>query len=1023
MAGLRHHNSMAAAWLLSLIALLFSAAPASAEELVARDLTAMTVVEVAFEGPSGLAFNEFRYLVEQEEGRPFDPLRVRRSTELLFRLGQFDDVQARVATVTGGLRLTFVLVPSPRIAAIRISGTRALLGSQVRAALSRSPGDPYIQQDEVRLAREVAQYYRARGFLEVAVEPLLGETLAGGKVIRLQVTEGRAYRVAEIRFPPVEMAGFHEQRLQKLLGPRLRVGKIFREEDLEKAVRRLLNGYRRAGFVEARLLHLGPRGDRRLPVEVSMDRDDASVTISLPVDAGRYVQSSFRFEGTREPGWTDRRLREVVGLNSSQRVSSTYGEDAAFLLERFLRRRGYQGAQVSVTLADEALEQRPETDRHAVQARQVRKIDFLVHPGRRLVLKRRDFEIVGNVFLSRDEVIRVLGDSSPSVLGHRPTFWVVLGLPIYQRFYTEPEMQAALAMLRDYYRARGFLSVELSHEVVLPEEDAPKGEHSYDLKLRIDEGVRTQVESLQFAVDAPLDEKLSASWRRRLEERPFNPAAMDVLQSAVREALAEQGYVDAKVSVGEEHSDDGTLVRLTVLADAGERVSFGKVLVGETRHTQVGVIRGEVGVRAGEVFRPSLLAAAQRRLLRTGLFDSVTLQAAQTSGRVRDVEVVSEERNRFSFVFGAGVTAPDDGPRISGEARLRNLDGRGLSLWIRARGSIDWRYLKLDVTPKLEYRASVGLELPYIPGVPLSGTLSVVLNEELDEPTYRLSRSLAALSLAWRGAESLTLDGRLEVQARSPLRVDPVAQLSTVADNPTDKPLADAKPLVLLSIKATLDKRDDRFNPNSGVYLSAALDTTPGDLVPGAAAFGRATGRLVALLPVGPKGFVLQLEVGGGILWSYNDTIPPVEWRFRIGGASTVRGFRRYAIGPKGTRPGLLETAGLLPASSVDREVPVGGTAFYRYSLQLLLPLPGLESWRLVFFHDAGNALFYRNVPEGIDSGLSPALHPSVGFGIRRITPIGPLRLDVGFAIANVKNLGDIPVGDFVQVHFAVGAL
>jgi len=409
--------------------------------------------------------------------------------------------------------------------------------------------------------------------------------------------------------------------------------------------------------------------------------------------------------------------------------------------------------------------------------------------------------------------------------------------------------------------------------------------------------------------------------------------------------------------------------------------------------------------------------------LRTGLFDSVTLQAAQSAGRVRDVQVLSEERNRFSFLFGAGLTAPDDGPRVSVEARLRNLDGRGLSLWLRGRASIDWRYLKFEVRPRLEYRASVGLELPYIPTVPLSGTISAVLNEELDEPTYRLSRSLAALSLAWRGSEFGTLDGRVEVQARAPMRVDPAAQLSAVADIPTDQPLAGAQPLVLLGVKATLDKRDDRFNPSEGVYLSAAVDTTPGDLVVNSAAFGRATGRFVGLLPVGRKGFVIQLEVGGGILWSYNDTIPPVEWRFRLGGASTVRGFRRDAIGPKGTRAGLLESAGLLPGSARDRSVPVGGTAFYRYSVQLLLPLPGLESWRLVLFHDAGNALFYRGVPDTIDSSLSPGLHPSVGIGIRRITPIGPLSLDVGFAVANAKNLGQIPVGDFVQIHFAVGSL
>ena len=996
---------------------------ASAGELSESDWSGQTVVEVAFQGPARLAVDELRYLVEQEEGAAFELLRVRRSTELLFRLGQFDDVQARVAEVEGGLRLTFVLVPSPRIRRIRVLGTRSLAGPQVRAALSRAAGDPYVRQDEVRLAREVQAYYRARGYLEAEVVPRLRDSPRGGKVILLQVTENRPYRIAEIRFPPVAMAGFTHRRLQQLLAPRLKVGRVFREDDLEKAVRRLLAGYRRAGFVEARLLHLGPRGERRLPVDVSISRENATVAISLPVDAGRYVQASFSFEGPREPGWTDRRLREVVGLNSSQRVSSTYGEDAGFLLERFLRRRGYPHARVEATLSDKQRSGEYREDWRGVQSSEVRSLHFQVVPGARVVLRGRDFSIAGNKFLSRDEVIRVLSDASPAVIGHRPTLSLVLGLPIYRRFYTEDELQAALATLRDYYRARGFLSAQVRYEAEVPEPDVAPAELHYRLRLSIEEGVRTKVESLQLSIDVPLDEKLSTSWQRRMENRPFNPAAVAELQVAVRQALAEQGYIDARVSVEEEYSEDRTLVRLTVLAEEGERVSFGKVLVAETRHTQVDVIRGEVDVRPGEVFRPSLLDGAQRRLLRTGLFDSVTLQAAQSAGRVRDVEVLSEERKRFSFVFSAGLTAPDDGPRVSGEARLRNLDGRGLSLWIRGRASIDWRYFKFDVRPRLEYRASVGLELPYIPTVPLSGTVSAVLNEELDEPTYRLSRSLAALSLAWRGSADATLDGRLQVQARAPMRVDPAAQLSAVADIPTDEPLLGAQPLVLLGVKATLDKRDDRFNPSQGVYLSAAVDTTPGDLVAGSAAFGRATGRFVGLLPVGRKGFVIQLEVGGGILWSYNDTIPPVEWRFRLGGARTVRGFRRDAMAPMGTRPGLLESAGLLPTDSLDRAVPVGGTAFYRYSLQLLLPLPGLESWRLVLFHDAGNALFYRGVPDTIDSGLSPALHPSVGIGLRRITPIGPLRLDVGFAVANAKNLPQIPVGDFVQIHFAVGSL
>jgi outer membrane protein assembly factor BamA len=90
--------------------------------------------------------------------------------------------------------------------------------------------------------------------------------------------------------------------------------------------------------------------------------------------------------------------------------------------------------------------------------------------------------------------------------------------------------------------------------------------------------------------------------------------------------------------------------------------------------------------------------------------------------------------------------------------------------------------------------------------------------------------------------------------------------------------------------------------------------------------------------------------------------------------------------------------------------------------------MPGLQGWRLVIFHDAGNALLYGPVPDGVDSGRSQVLYPSVGIGLRRLTPIGPLRLELAFRPDRLGRLGQVVAGeaalaDVLQVHFAVGAL
>ncbi len=987
---------------------------------------------VHLETPRGVSASQLAYLVEQDADAPLNPQAVRRSVELLFRLGQFDDVRAEVTPLPdGSLDLAFHLSPSPTIRRLILRGVGRLSPSAVKASLERGRGDSYVPGDEARLAQQVERFYQARGFLDVLATGQLATTPLGNKVIRLDVEEGARYRIGEVRFVG-ERRGYSDRRLLSLLGVALQPGAFYREESLRSGLKRLIEQLKKQGFVEARLLSLdGPRRRSRVPVEVRKDQDARTVDFIVPLDAGHLVDARFEFEGVRKPTWGDRRLEQAVGLRTAARVSRTYAEDAARQFERFLWRRGAYHAQVEVSVVDEPIEL-PEGPAWALPtAEMMRVLRFKARTGKIVRLRAGDITTEGNEFLSRRKTIKILSDGSPEVLGHRPSFFVVLGFDIYARYFTQGELEQAIDVLEDWYRARGFLEAEIEASVRFvdrscrEEEDTVEGSHVC-LKLGFSEGVRTRVESLNIdAGDLALERSKVSEWEARFVGLPYNPAALENLAVEVQDSLGELGFIDARVTTRHELSTDNTLARLLVDVVPGEAVRFGKVVVRESRHTQVGFIRRQIVVRSGDLFSKSALQTAQGRLLRTGLFDGVVLQPAQTTGRLRDVELLVNERKRFSFVFGTGLTWPDDGPRVSGEARLRNLDGRGLSVWARGRASIDWRSITLGVLLP-EYRASLGMEV-YLPGLPIRTALTGLINEELDEPTYRISRSGAKFGIDWRPSERLTLDAQFEVQLRAPIRVDSVARLNLLTDIPKERPRENPGLLGLVTLSGVVDLRDDRFNPTKGAYIAATVDTTPGALVPGAPAFGRATSRIIGLIPLGKDGFGLQLEGAGGVAWTYDGRLPPVEWRYRLGGTSTVRGFRLDSIGPTGRRPGTLESQGLL-SSGREREVPVGGNAFYRYSVQLQLPMPGLQGWRLVIFHDAGNALLYGPVPDGVDSGRSQVLYPSVGIGLRRLTPIGPLRLELAFRPDRLGRLGQVVAGeaalaDVLQVHFAVGAL
>jgi outer membrane protein insertion porin family len=113
-----------------------------------------------------------------------------------------------------------------------------------------------------------------------------------------------------------------------------------------------------------------------------------------------------------------------------------------------------------------------------------------------------------------------------------------------------------------------------------------------------------------------------------------------------------------------------------------------------------------------------------------------------------------------------------------------------------------------------------------------------------------------------------------------------------------------------------------------------------------------------------------RFGIGGG----YSGESLPAAERFFLGGVTTVRGFDFRDLGPQ------------------DREDnPLGGASFLQFNLEVGRSLGRLL--RLVAFLDAGNVYDEHNP---LDLG---ELRRSAGFGIRILTPVGPIRLDWGFKL------------------------
>ena len=130
-----------------------------------------------------------------------------------------------------------------------------------------------------------------------------------------------------------------------------------------------------------------------------------------------------------------------------------------------------------------------------------------------------------------------------------------------------------------------------------------------------------------------------------------------------------------------------------------------------------------------------------------------------------------------------------------------------------------------------------------------------------------------------------------------------------------------------------------------------------------------------------------------------NDLV--VGERFFLGGPNSLRGFGFRRVGPR------------VPTADGDYVI-IGGVQELLLSADWVFPILPSAGLRGALFFDMGNAF-----NDGEDLTINPSdLKRDVGFGLRWISPLGPLRLEIGFPIGH-----RLPDEDSYEIQFTVGTL
>jgi len=571
----------------------------------------------------------------------------------------------------------------------------------------------------------------------------------------------------------------------------------------------------------------------------------------------------------------------------------------------------------------------------------------------------RSFKIIGAKIVSAKNLKGQMTMSPPSIYPWRK-------LPVFK----EDELEGDIQRLKNYYERQGFY-----HTEIVPKVDIQ--DNQVRVELHITEGPYVQVvqEEVSIApITPPVDlSDLSRKWPLKQNDR-FTVDSYEALKRLYIDYLSDHGHPRAQAEGKVFLNEKENTARIEVTINPGPLYYFGDINITGQRETPDYLIRRQLTFKPGDIFSVKKLYDSQRKLYALDLFQRVTLtpgEAKEPEARI-PIEVVLEEKKKHSVKLGLGY-GDEDRFRAKMSLRFRNLEGEGRTLEVDGRHSaLEERIVGTFTNPQLWES--------YNDFVFQSGYIRRYLPAFTDKSYFTQERLERELPWEIKGY----IGHSLEFARPFNISEETLAIL-------TQSVIGKLYRASMLIMGLRWDNVDNLADPHRGGQISWSGEAAP-NFFGSDLQFLRSLVDLRHYYALGDTNFILAGRLKFGVIEPIQDTQQiPVFQRFYAGGYDSVRGYRLDYLGPRNSSG-----------------VPLGGEALLVCNLEARLPI--YKELQGVTFLDFGNVFFKVH---DIDLGQ---LKYSAGFGLRYMTPIGPVGIDIGFPTNPID-----PHKDKVQVHFNIG--
>ena len=660
--------------------------------------------------------------------------------------------------------------------------------------------------------------------------------------------------------------------------------------------------------------------------------------ITIVVEEKPLIQN-INISGTDDISESD--VREVLTTRTGSVVNPRIISEDLGRIRELYRGKGYYNATVDYSISE-------------IDERQA-NLNIVINEGNRLFI--RGIEIRGAQEVS-ERTLR--GEME---LKKRGIFSWLTGRGVLR----EELLDRDVAAMEAFYADKGYIDARVGQPDVAYEEDG------IYLTFHVEEGPRYKMGEVSFRGDLLVSEdelkKLTVLDDLGEEGEYFSRSAMREDTQNLADFYTDYGYAFAEADVNMQVDEDERKVDVIYNLSKGDKIYIGRVLIEGNTRTRDNVIRREMRLTDGDLFRGSDLRRSTERLQRLDYFEQVDIQPVPTDDdNVLDLVTQVEEKPTGMLSAGAGYSSYDK-VFFTGMIQQRNLFGKGYSLSFS--GSFGARTTRFDLdfwNPRVrDSNLGMGADLYWI-------------DEEYF--TYNRETRGGRAKFAYTLGEYTRLHWNYRLENYDITNVDDDAHRD-IRDLEGENWSSSAY------VAAIRDSRNRRINPSRGTRNLISVEYA-GGLLQGDDNFIKYIASSDYYRPVLNRSIFHWKGQAGYVMRNTDEDIPNFEL-FRLGGINSVRGYAARKLAPRFD----------------DGEVKGGDKHFFT-NFELLHPLnEEIGLMGLVFF-DAGNVW---DKGESVDFDL----YKSIGAGVRWYSPMGPIRVEYGYA------LDDLEDSSRSQIEFSMG--